>query len=423
LPQGISVPEGMEFSAKLANGRTIRGSMKNDLGYAFSPVDGYGLVNAQEAVLGRSSGSLVEDLLGEGMLGDPPGKPSPRSFMSASTQVRLARRPEAEPGDDTYEFVEHELPDLDDGQLLLRVVYLSLDPYMRGRMSAAPSYADPVEVGDVMVGGTVCVVEESRHPEYGPGDMVLSYSGWQTHAISDGSGLRRLDPSVVPVSTALGVLGMPGFTAYAGLLEIGRPQPGETVVVAAATGPVGSAVGQIAQVKGARAVGIAGGEAKRQALLDEFGFDVALDHRSPSFADDLKAAVPDGVDVYFENVSGPVAREVYKRMNLYGRIPVCGLVADYNTESSPEGPDRLPGFMRLVLTKSLTVRGFIQGEFTHSHGRDFVREMSAWVADGSVRYREDVVDGLDAAPEAFRGMLAGRNFGKLLVRVSEDPTR
>jgi NADPH-dependent curcumin reductase CurA len=342
--------------------------------------------------------------------------------MSVSTQVRLARRPEGEPGDDTYDFVEHELPDLVGGQLLLRVVYLSLDPYMRGRMSAAESYAAPVEVGDVLVGGTVCVVEESRHPEYAPGDMVLSYSGWQTHAISDGSGLRRLDPSVVPVSTALGVLGMPGFTAYAGLLEIGRPQPGETVVVAAATGPVGSAVGQIAQVKGARAVGIAGGEAKRQALLDEFGFDVALDHRSPTFAEDLGAAVPDGVDVYFENVSGPVAREVYKRMNLYGRIPVCGLVADYNSETEPEGPDRLPGFMKLVLRKSLTVRGFIQGEFTHSHGRDFVREMSAWVADGSVRYREDVVDGLDAAPEAFRGLLTGRNFGKLLVRVSEDPT-
>jgi NADPH-dependent curcumin reductase CurA len=216
---------------------------------------------------------------------------------------------------------------------------------------------------------------------------------------------------------------MPGFTAYAGLLEIGRPQPGETVVVAAATGPVGSAVGQIAKVKGARAVGIAGGEAKRQALLEEFGFDVALDHRSPTFAEDLAAAVPDGVDVYFENVGGPVARQVLKQMNLYGRVPVCGLVADYNATSAPEAPDRLPGFMRQVLVKSLTVRGFIQGEFTKSHGRDFVRDMSAWVADGSVRYREDVVEGLHAAPEAFRGLLAGRNFGKLLVRVSPDPTR
>src|SRR6476661_5517672 len=288
-----------------------------------------------------------------------------------ATQVRLARRPEGEPDDSTYRFTHDEVPSPADGQVLLRVVYLSLDPYMRGRMSAARSYAAPVEVGDVLVGGTVCVVEESRHPEYAPGDMVLSYSGWQTHAISDGSGLRRLDPSVVPVSTALGVLGMPGFTAYAGLLEIGRPKPGETVVVAAATGPVGSAVGQIARVKGARAVGIAGGEEKRQALLEEFGFDVALDHRSPTFAEDLKAAVPDGVDVYFENVSGPVTRQVLRHVNLYARMPVCGLVADYNSSSAPEGRDRLPGFMGLVLRKSLTVRGFIQGEFVKSHTRDF----------------------------------------------------
>ena len=343
--------------------------------------------------------------------------------MTTSTQVRLARRPQGEPTDDTYSFEDHELPELTDGQLLLRVVYLSLDPYMRGRMSDAPSYAAPVEIGDVMVGATVCLVEESRHPDFAEGDWVLSYSGWQTHAISDGRGLRKLDAGAVPVSTALGVLGMPGFTAYAGLLEIGRPQQGETVVVAAATGPVGSAVGQLARVKGARAVGIAGGEQKRQALLDEFGFDVALDHRSPTFAEDLAAAVPDGIDVYFENVGGPVAREVFKHVNLYARVPVCGLVADYNRTSAPEGPDRLPGFMGLVLRKSLTVRGFIQSEFVESHTRDFVREMSGWVADGSVRYREDVAEGLDSAPEAFRGLLAGRNFGKQLVRVAEDPSR
>ncbi len=340
-----------------------------------------------------------------------------------STQIRLAKRPDGEPDDSCFSLVSQDEPPVpEDGELLLRVVYLSLDPYMRGRMSAAESYAAPVEVGDVLVGGTVCVVEQSRHPDFADGDYVLSYSGWQTHAISDGTGLRRLDPSVVPLSTALGVLGMPGFTAYAGLLEIGRPKEGETVVVAAATGPVGSAVGQIAKLKGARAVGIAGGPDKCRALLEEFGFDAAVDHRSATFADDLAAAVPDGIDVYFENVGGPVAAQVFKRMNLYGRVPVCGLVANYNAASVPEGPDRLPGFMGLVLRKSLTVRGFIQGEFTRSHGRDFVRDMSGWVADGSVRYREDVVVGLENAPEAFRGLLAGRNFGKLLVQVSDDPT-
>ncbi|MFL6132978.1 MAG: NADP-dependent oxidoreductase, partial [Nocardioidaceae bacterium] len=285
------------------------------------------------------------------------------------------------------------------------------------------SYADPVELGDVLVGGTVCEVVESRNPEYAVGDFVLSYSGWQSYALSDGRGLRKLDPSLAPISTALGVLGMPGFTAYTGLLEIGRPQPGETVVVAAATGPVGSAVGQIARIKGARAVGIAGGPKKCAALLEEFGFDAAVDHRAPDFPDLLAAAVPDGIDVYFENVGGHVAREVFKRLNLYARIPVCGLVADYNATEAPQGVDRLPGFMRRVLSKSLTVRGFIQGEFAQTHGADFARDMSAWVADGSVRYREDIVVGLENAPEAFRGMLAGRNFGKLLVQVGDDPTR
>ncbi|GAA1935559.1 NADP-dependent oxidoreductase [Nocardioides marmoribigeumensis] len=339
--------------------------------------------------------------------------------MTTTLQVRLARRPVGMPDDDTYDFVEEELPALEDGRLLLRVVHLSLDPYMRGRMSDAPSYAAPVPVGGLMVGGTVCQVEESRHPDWQVGDWALSYSGWQTQAISDGSDLRRLDPSVAPPSTALGVLGMPGFTAYAGLLEIGRPKEGETVVVAAATGPVGSAVGQIARLKGARAVGIAGGPEKCAALLEEFGFDVAVDHRSPTFADDLAAAVPDGIDVYFENVGGPVQRQVFRHLNTYARVPVCGLVADYNATSAPEGPDRLPGFMGQVLRKSLTVRGFIQDEFTRSHGRDFVRDMGGWVADGSVRYREDVVEGLRNAPEAFRGLLSGKNFGKLVVRVSD----
>src|SRR3954469_22193633 len=284
-----------------------------------------------------------------------------------ATEVRLARRPDGEPGDDTYSFTRSPVPSPAEGQVLLRVVYLSLDPYMRGRMSAARSYAAPVEVGDVLVGGTVCIVEASRHPDYAEGDVVLSYSGWRTHSLSDGSGLRKLDPSAAPVSTALGVLGMPGFTAYAGLLEIGRPQPGETVVVAAATGPVGSAVGQIARLKGARAVGIAGGPEKCRALLDELGFDAAVDHRAPDFRDRLAEAVPDGIDVYFENVGGAVARAVVRHLNLYARIPVCGLVAGYNATGAAEGPDRLDGFMRTVLTKSLTVRGFIVGEFEKEH--------------------------------------------------------
>lgn len=339
-----------------------------------------------------------------------------------STQIRLAARPVGEPDDSCFETATVDLPALADGQVLLRTVYLSLDPYMRGRMSTAKSYAKPVEFGGVMVGGTVSEVLESRYAGLSAGDFVLSYSGWQSHEVADGRRLRKLDPQAAPISTAVGVLGMPGFTAYAGLLEIGRPQPGETVVVAAATGPVGSAVGQIARLKGARAVGIAGGPQKCRALLDEFGFDAAVDHRSPDFVAQLDAAVPDGIDVYFENVGGTVADAVFRRLNTHARVPVCGLVANYNATSAPEGPDRLPGFMSLVLTRSLTVRGFIQSEFTESHGRDFLREMSQWVREGSVRYREDVVDGIENAPEAFRGLLRGTNFGKLLVRVGGDPT-
>jgi len=338
-----------------------------------------------------------------------------------TTQVLLASRPTGEPTEENFEFVTKDLPDPVDGELLLRVIYLSLDPYMRGRMSAAKSYAAPVEVGDVLEGGTVCEVMESRHSDYQPGDIVLSHSGWQTHALSDGRGLRRLEPFAAPVSTALGVLGMPGFTAYAGLRRIGRPQPGETLVVAAATGPVGSAVGQIAKIEGARAVGVAGGPEKCAALLDEFGFDAAVDHRAPDFAERLQESCPDGVDVYFENVGGHVTEAVLPLLNEFARVPVCGLVANYNATQAPEGSDRLPGFLQQVLVKSLTVRGFIQREFVKDLYSDFLRDMSRWVLDGSVRYREDVVVGLERAPEAFRGLLNGRNFGKLVVEVGALP--
>lgn len=344
-------------------------------------------------------------------------------MTATSTQIRLARRPVGEPRDSDFETAEEALPAPVEGQVLLRTVYLSLDPYMRGRMSEAKSYAEPWQVGDVLQGATVCEVVESRSDRLASGDLVLAYTGWQTHAVVDARHARRLDPTAAPVSTALGVLGMPGFTAYAGLLEIGRPQPGETLVVAAATGPVGSAVGQIARIQGARAVGIAGGPEKCRALLEDFGFDAAVDHRSPTFRDDLAAATPDGIDIYFENVGGPVTDAVLRRLNRFARVPVCGQVATYNATSAPDGPDQLPGFLRRVLTLSLTMRGFIQDEFVPTHHDDFLRDMSGWVRDGSVRYREDVVEGLTRAPEAFRGLLTGRNFGKLLVRVGADPTQ
>lgn len=349
------------------------------------------------------------------------GRAALRQYAAGVTdeniQIRLASRPDGRPSAANFTISRAPVPVPGDGQVLLRTRYLSLDPYMRGRMSDAPSYAPPVEVGAVMVGGTVGEVVTSNDPGFSPGDLVLAYTGWQRYGVQKGSWLRKLDPSVAPVTTALGVLGMPGFTAYAGLTQIGRPRAGETVVVAAASGPVGATVGQLAKILGARAVGIAGGPAKVD-YLRSIGFDAAVDHRSASFAADLAAAVPDGIDVYFENVGGAVWDAVFPRLNPFARVPVCGLVAGYNASSLPSGPDRSPLLMSAILRKSLTVRGFIQTEFVDSLQAEFLLKATAWVRSGELKYREDIVDGLENAPEAFIGMLEGRNFGKLLIRVS-----
>ena len=332
-------------------------------------------------------------------------------------RIRLASRPHGEPVEADFTRDVVEVPSPEPGQVLLRTRYLSLDPYVRGRMSAARSYAAPMEIGDVIVGGTVSEVVESAADGFAPGDTVLAYGGWQEYSLESAAHLRRLDPSAAPVTTALGVLGMPGSTAYAGLLAIGKPQPGETVDVAAATGPVGSAVGQIAKLHCARAIGIAGGEQK-VARMRELGFDAALDHRAPDFASRLAEASPDGIDVYFENVGGAVWDAVLPRLNEFARVPVCGLAALYNATSAPEGPDRSAQLMREVLSKSLTLRGFIQREFVPTMFEDFLRDMTDWVASGKVQHTEDITEGLDRAPEAFVGMLRGQNFGKAIIQVS-----
>jgi NADPH-dependent curcumin reductase len=332
-------------------------------------------------------------------------------------QVRLASRPEGRPSAANFTITSAPIPSPVEGQALIRTRYLSLDPYMRGRMSDAPSYAPPVKIGGLMVGGTVGEVVTSRHPSLSPGDVVLAYTGWQRYGVQQAATVRKLDPAVAPVTTALGVLGMPGFTAYAGLTQIGRPRAGETVVVAAASGPVGATVGQLAKILGARAVGIAGGPEK-VAYLRSIGFDAAADHRAPDFADQLASAVPDGIDVYFENVGGRVWDAVFPRLNPFARVPVCGLVALYNAAGAPPGPDRSAALMSAILRKSLTLRGFIQNEFVADLTDEFLERATAWVRDGSLRYKEDIVDGLENAPEAFIGMLDGKNFGKLLVRVS-----
>lgn len=304
-----------------------------------------------------------------------------------------------------------------EGQVLLKTIWLSLDPYMRGRMNDGPSYATPAAIDGVMPGATVCEVVESKFAGLQPGDVVLSYSGWQEASVVEGKLLQKLENWVAPVSTAVGVLGMPGQTAYFGLLHLGQPKAGETVVVAAASGAVGSVVGQLAKIKGCRAVGIAGGPEKCAFVKNELGFDECVDHKSPTFKDDLKAACPKGIDVYFENVGGPVFDGVLPLLNPFARIPVCGTIAGYNATSLPEGPDRTGLLLRQILTKRLMFRGFIVSDFMSQYG-EFYKEMPGWVKEGRVKYREDVTQGIENAVSAFQGMLKGKNFGKQLVRMT-----
>src|SRR3954462_7908027 len=340
-------------------------------------------------------------------------------MSQSAKRVVLVSRPVGEPKSSNFRIEDAAVPSPGEGQVLLRNIWLSLDPYMRGRMSEGPSYVPPVPVGGVMEGGTVSEVIASKNPDFAEGDVVLSRAGWQTHALSDGKGLTRIDPKLGPVSTAVGVLGMPGMTAYTGLLDIGKPQAGETVVVAAASGAVGSAVGQIAKIKGARAVGIAGGRQKCDYVRNELGFDGCGDHRDPGLAEKLRQACPKGIDVYFENVGGEVFEAVFPLLNAFARIPVCGLIAHYN-DTEAKAPKWASALMRNVLTKRLTIRGFIVSDFAARHA-DFLRDMSQWLREGKVKHREFITEGLDSAPAAFIGLLKGANFGKQLVRVGSDP--
>ncbi|MDO8652608.1 MAG: NADP-dependent oxidoreductase [Undibacterium sp.] len=332
-------------------------------------------------------------------------------------KIVLNSRPVGAPVADNFRLEESAVPTPAAGQVLLRSLYLSLDPYMRGRMSDAASYAASVVLGEVMVGSTVSRVENSQHPDYQVGDLVLAYSGWQDFAISDGTGLTKLDPAMAHPSLALGALGMPGFTAYMGLLDIGQPKAGETVVVAAASGAVGSMVGQIAKLKGCHVVGIAGGAEKCRSVVEELGFDACIDHRSADFKAQLAAACPKGIDVYFENVGGAVFDAVLPLLNTAARIPVCGLIAHYNDTALPAGPDRLGLLTRTILTKRIKMQGFIIFDDYGQRYPEFFGQMSSWLKDGKVKFREDIVEGLEHAPQAFIGLLEGKNFGKLIVRI------
>ncbi len=330
----------------------------------------------------------------------------------------LASRPEGAPTLDNFRLEDAPRPQAGEGEVACRTLYLSLDPYMRGRMSAAKSYAAPVEIGEVMTAGTVGLVEQSNAPGLAPDDVVVAMGGWQSHWTARAKAVKKVDPDAAPLSTRLGVLGMPGQTAYCGLKEIGKPQAGETLVVAAASGAVGSVVGQLAKKQSLRAVGVAGGPEKCRIVTEEFGFDACVDHRSPNLDAELAAACPEGIDVYFENVSGRVFSAVFPLLNDFARIPVCGIISHYNDTSLPPGPDRLPALMGAILRKRLTFRGFIVWDLAHLHA-EADSNLEAWVADGSLKYRQDLVQGLEAAPEAFIGLLQGNNLGKLVVQVFE----
>lgn len=338
-----------------------------------------------------------------------------------SRQIRLARRPQGEPVAADFELARVPVPAPGNGQVLSRTVYLSLDPYMRGRMNAERSYADPVPIGGVMEAGGVGVVEASNFKGLAVGDIVVGRTGWQDYAVSDGAALRKVDPKAGPISTAVGVLGMPGMTAYSGLLNIGQPKEGETLVVAAASGAVGSAVGQIGRIKGCRVVGVAGGPEKCRYVTQELGFDACVDHRAADFEARLAAACPKGIDIYFENVGGRVLEAVVPLLNFFSRMPVCGLISQYNATKLPGGPNRLPQLMRAVLTNRVLIRGFIVRDYADQQG-DFLRDVGAWLREGRIKYREHRVKGLENAPATLIGLLKGENFGKVVVEVSEDPT-
>ncbi|MBD2683513.1 MULTISPECIES: NADP-dependent oxidoreductase [Nostoc] len=336
---------------------------------------------------------------------------------SMNQQILLNSRPIGEPKESDFALVETPIPEPGEGEVLNRTIYLSLDPYMRGRMSDRASYAAAVELGSVMVGGTVSQVMKSNHPQFSAGDFVLGYDGWQAYGISRGETLRKLDPKEAPLSYALGVTGMPGMTAYFALLDVGQPQAGETVVVSAASGAVGAVAGQIALIKGLRVVGVAGSDAKCDYVVKELGFDACINRKTQDLSSALKATCPKGIDVYFDNTAGSILEAVLQQINQGARIPLVGLISQYNAENLPPGPNLMP-----LLIKRALIKGFLVSDYQHRHS-EFVKDVSSWLQEGKLKYKEDVVQKLENAPHAFMGLLQGKNFGKLIVQVSSDPTR
>ncbi|WP_346897422.1 NADP-dependent oxidoreductase [uncultured Roseibium sp.] len=341
-------------------------------------------------------------------------------------RIALAARPKGAPSLDDFRLEDVPMPIPGEDEVLARVLYLSLDPYMRGRMDDAKSYAAPVEIGATMEGGCVAEVIASNSDRLKPGEIVNGMFGWASHGVLPAKQLRKVDPDVAPVSTAVGVLGMPGFTGWLGLNEYGRPKAGETLVVGAATGAVGSMVGQLAKIYGLRVVGVAGGADKCAFAVNELGFDACIDHRAAADAtalrEQLAAECPDGIDIYFENVGGKTLEAVLPQMNVGGRIPICGMIAWYDLGGlglgGADGKDQLPKAWRTILVRRLSINGFIIMDH-YARFPDFLKEVGGYIRDDRLHYREDIAKGLEAAPQAFLDMLKGGNFGKQLVKVGE----
>ncbi|MFL2760296.1 MAG: NADP-dependent oxidoreductase [Dehalococcoidia bacterium] len=336
--------------------------------------------------------------------------------MSTEINVRvlLKSRPNGFPTEDDFDVVESPIPQPQQGEILMESLWLSLDPYMRGRMNEAKSYAPSVNVGESMVGGAVARVVESRSPLFSPGDIVEGRFGWQSYAISNGIGVRKVDESLAPVQTAVGVLGMPGLTAYFGFLDVCDPKPGDTVVVSAASGAVGQIVGQIAKIMGCKVVGTAGSEAKVKFIVDELGFDYAINYKTTDVAQSLDELCPEGIDVYFDNVGGLVTDAVMDRINTGARIAICGQISQYNLKT----PDMAPRSLGLLTRSQAKMEGFLVFAY-ESRYEEGITRMASWIKEGKLKYKEDVVVGLKNAPRAFIGMLNGENFGKTLIKISE----
>ena len=336
--------------------------------------------------------------------------------MSTEINVRvlLKSRPNGFPTEDDFDVVESPIPQPQQGEILMESLWLSLDPYMRGRMNEAKSYAPSVNVGESMVGGAVARVVESRSPLFSPGDIVEGRFGWQSYAISNGIGVRKVDESLAPVQTAVGVLGMPGLTAYFGFLDVCDPKPGDTVVVSAASGAVGQIVGQIAKIMGCKVVGTAGSEAKVKFIVDELGFDYAINYKTTDVGQSLDELCPEGIDVYFDNVGGLVTDAVMDRINTGARIAICGQISQYNLKT----PDMAPRNLGLLTRSQAKMEGFLVFAY-ESRYEEGITRMASWIKEGKLKYKEDVVVGLKNAPRAFIGMLNGENFGKTLIKISE----